>query len=276
MYLKPYCRDATCGKHERGDVLKAIPTLYDGTKFRSKLEAQWAKLLDHYGIPWTYESEGYEFEDGTKYLPDFWLPDSKQWLEVKGIMNDKDMHKCEMLAKESGHEVAIGYVDGEMQIITGNRDEDGELEVYEGRIGLCSRCGKYFVYQEEADWRCRCCDAYDGDGHFAGVFEPREAWNEFATIDVMAKAPQDTGELKPCPFCGNTVYMHLSHAADEHSLCWKIGDHIAAEYEDHQKGRVIESCSATMWSPTFPLCSGESRVMEAREQLADAWNRRTP
>lgn len=276
MYLKPYCRDATCGKHERGDVLKAIPTLYDGTKFRSKLEAQWAKLLDHYGIPWTYESEGYEFEDGTKYLPDFWLPDSKQWLEVKGIMNDKDMHKCEMLAKESGHDVIIGYADGSMQMVEADPDGYGFDGLHEDvALVKCSECGKPYWMASEGYYGCRCCGYYDGD-HFIGWTKPTDDWDEFATIDVMAKASQDIGELKPCPFCGNTVYMHLSHAADEHSLCWMIGDHVAAEYEDAQKGRVIEPCSATMWSPTFPLCSGESRVMEAREQLADAWNRRTP
>lgn len=175
--------------------MKAIPTLYDGTKFRSKLEAQWAKLLDHYGIPWAYESEGYEFEDGTRYLPDFWLPDSKQWMEVKGIMNDKDMHKCMMLAKESGHDVVIGYPNGRCTFI--EYDPEGK-DLFFGdedtqcRIDKCSECGKLF-FHGEGSYYCRCCGAYDGDHYLSppGPSYPECDWGEFAAIDVMAKARDD-------------------------------------------------------------------------------------
>ena len=175
--------------------MKAIPTWYDGIRFRSKLEAQWAKLLDHYGIPWAYEAEGYEFKDGTKYLPDFWLPDSKQWLEVKGIMNDKDMHKCMTLAKESGHDVIIGYPNGRCTFI--ECDQEGK-DLFFGdedtqcRIDKCSECGKLF-FHGEGSYYCRCCGAYDGDHYLAppGPSYPECDWGEFAAIDVMAKPSQE-------------------------------------------------------------------------------------
>lgn len=63
--------------------MKAIETKYKGYKFRSRLEARWAVFFDALGIKWEYEPEGYQFEDGTMYLPDFYLPDLKTYVEIK-------------------------------------------------------------------------------------------------------------------------------------------------------------------------------------------------
>lgn len=73
--------------------LKPIATLYDGCRFRSRLEARWAVLLNHLGARWQYEPEGYVLGKDLLYLPDFlvknvWLEDldgNKQefWLEIK-------------------------------------------------------------------------------------------------------------------------------------------------------------------------------------------------
>ena len=51
---------------------KPIETRYKGYRFRSRLEARWAVFFDTLGIPWDYESQGYETEMGP-YLPDFVL-----------------------------------------------------------------------------------------------------------------------------------------------------------------------------------------------------------
>lgn len=64
--------------------MKALPTVYAGVTFRSRLEADWAMTLDDRRISWQYEPEGYELSDGTCYSPDFYLPGVKAWLEVKG------------------------------------------------------------------------------------------------------------------------------------------------------------------------------------------------
>lgn len=53
--------------------IKAIETEYKGYKFRSRLEARWAVFFDEMNILWEYEKEGYELENGDKYLPDFWI-----------------------------------------------------------------------------------------------------------------------------------------------------------------------------------------------------------
>ncbi len=64
--------------------VQAIPTSYRGVSFRSRLEATWAYNLDAWGISWSYEPEGFTLPSGARYLPDFWLPDIRTWLEVKG------------------------------------------------------------------------------------------------------------------------------------------------------------------------------------------------
>ena len=66
--------------------MQAIETQYAGCKFRSRLEARWAVLLDNLGLEWMYEPQPYPTPAGV-YLPDFWLPNWRGaglWLEIKG------------------------------------------------------------------------------------------------------------------------------------------------------------------------------------------------
>lgn len=62
-----------------------IETRYAGCRFRSRLEARWAVFLDTLGIAWEYEPQGYLVGPKRRpYLPDFWLPGERLWVEVKG------------------------------------------------------------------------------------------------------------------------------------------------------------------------------------------------
>ena len=63
--------------------IKAIPTKYNGYTFRSRQEARWAVFFDHLGIEYEYEKEGFDLPCGY-YLPDFWIPEWKAWIEIKG------------------------------------------------------------------------------------------------------------------------------------------------------------------------------------------------
>jgi hypothetical protein len=67
--------------------IKAIETVYNGYRFRSRLEARWAVFFDTLGIKYEYEPEGYDI-DGVWYLPDFWLPDFGIYCEVKPVKAD--------------------------------------------------------------------------------------------------------------------------------------------------------------------------------------------
>jgi len=64
--------------------IKTINTIYNGYKFRSRLEARWAVFFDVLNIPYEYEKEGFDLDDVGWYLPDFWLPEQHYWIEIKG------------------------------------------------------------------------------------------------------------------------------------------------------------------------------------------------
>jgi hypothetical protein len=95
-------------------MIKPIETVYNGYRFRSRLEARWAVLFDGIGIRYRYEPEGFALDDGTLYLPDFqvYIPqESRQgalsnlpaslYVEVKGEIPipAEDWHKVESLAE---------------------------------------------------------------------------------------------------------------------------------------------------------------------------------
>jgi hypothetical protein len=62
----------------------AIETAYAGCRFRSRLEARWAILFDHLRIEWQYEPQGFVL-GAEAYLPDFYLPRTETWVEVRGV-----------------------------------------------------------------------------------------------------------------------------------------------------------------------------------------------
>lgn len=92
---------------------KAIETIHRGYRCRSRLEARWMVLLDTLRVPFEYEPEGYDLEDCTGkvwYLPDFWLPRQRTWLEVKGqliVRNDPTWIKARALASATDCPVVV-------------------------------------------------------------------------------------------------------------------------------------------------------------------------
>lgn len=62
--------------------MKSIQSVYRGVTFRSRLEARWAALFDHYSVLWAYEPDAYDTPSGL-YLPDFYLPALDCFVEVK-------------------------------------------------------------------------------------------------------------------------------------------------------------------------------------------------
>ena len=63
-------------------IIKAIPTYYQGVRFRSRLEAKWAALFDQLNWAWTYEP--YDLEG---WAPDFAIKGKKGdiLVEVKPV-----------------------------------------------------------------------------------------------------------------------------------------------------------------------------------------------
>ena len=102
-------------------MIKAIPTIYNGVEYRSRLEAQVACLLTNLGADFQYEPQGFDLGDGLKYLPDFFVTNNcayedtpewkhekmmifggeigpKQfWIEVKGNFANKERDEEKVL-----------------------------------------------------------------------------------------------------------------------------------------------------------------------------------
>src|SRR5579875_627100 len=84
-------------------MIKAIETVYNGYRFRSRIEARWAVFFDTLGIRYEYEKEGYQV-DHIRYLPDFWLPDLQYWIEIKGQKpTDREVEKAQSIVKATGY-----------------------------------------------------------------------------------------------------------------------------------------------------------------------------
>lgn len=92
-------------------MIKAIETEYKNYRFRSRLEARWAVFFDTLGIEYQYEKEGFDL-NGTRYLPDFWLPKQDCFIEIKGVMPTcEELGKAFLLSWYSGKYVHILWGD---------------------------------------------------------------------------------------------------------------------------------------------------------------------
>ena len=104
------------------DTIKPIETVYNGYRFRSRLEARWAVFFDACGVEWEYEPEGYDLGNGVYYLPDFLLhgvdgrSGSDLYVEVKGKMTAKDVIKIRCFIKED-EDGSLGTFDQALLIL---------------------------------------------------------------------------------------------------------------------------------------------------------------
>lgn len=106
-------------------TIKAIETVFKGYKFRSRTEARWAVFLDKLGLNWQYEAEGFDLGDLGYYLPDFWLPEQKTFVEIKPKNAQKRQRKV--------------YLAGKI----GTYKEDWREDLLHGRFGYCHDLAEY-------------------------------------------------------------------------------------------------------------------------------------
>ena len=155
--------------------IKPIETVYNGYRFRSRLEARWAVFFDSLKIKWLYEPEGF-YINGSAYLPDFYLPDCKQFFEVKGVMSTNDLDKIKSLIY-AGYSVTIGYDDGKFTACDYWGRDDQTQKIFDLCTGSdswlchCNACGKYWFMGSNGIYSCQNCETYDGDHHFDVVMD---------------------------------------------------------------------------------------------------------
>lgn len=158
-------------------MIVAIPTIFSGVTFRSRLEARWALLLDALGVAWRYEAEGFNLPSGY-YLPDFWLPEPRLWLEIKppfDIDYDRERERllraqiiCGELAEHTQNRVVLAASNFGEWILPTWKQQSGMVGFFPRPTGggfdldaphlpaRCHTCGQFdFVYEGRSDRVCR-------------------------------------------------------------------------------------------------------------------------
>lgn len=152
--------------------MKALETFYKRHKFRSRLEARWAVFFDCIGQKWEYEKEGYEL-NGFCYLPDFWLPKLKSWIEIKGEKpSEFEKVKAKRLTKFTGHPVYLFFGSIEENF----SDKTNSAFSYSGSVlsGLdhyvwcqCPQCGEFGITIGGSPKQLLCCyENEEGDDNY--------------------------------------------------------------------------------------------------------------
>jgi len=118
----------------RGGPRAAIPTVHAGVLMRSRLEARWAGVLDRERIGWAYEPKTLRL-GSTRYIPDFWLPGQRTWLEVKGPHWER-FEKTQALARAGG-QVLVATASG----VCWRVPRSGKPSQVEVQVGRCGTCG---------------------------------------------------------------------------------------------------------------------------------------
>lgn len=79
---------------------KPKETFYNGTVYRSRNEAKWARFFDTINIRHIYEPVMVTGWNGKTYKPDFYFPDYDKYAEVKS--NTEGIQNAEMASKING------------------------------------------------------------------------------------------------------------------------------------------------------------------------------
>lgn len=184
--------------------IRGVPTRYNGTLFRSRLEARWAVFFDLVGWPWAYEPI-----DLAGYIPDFVLrfPAGAVAVEVKPavVLADLEEHAKKITVSGwGGVTLALGAVvwpdhtpHGLDVIGYGNEvvhlGDEAEHAYDATEAFRCIDCGAFSIRGASLSYRCHVNGCYDGDGH-VGQLQPGELaalWAD-AGNRVQWRGPENT------------------------------------------------------------------------------------
>jgi hypothetical protein len=147
---------------------------------RSRLEVRYAKFFDQHRLNWSYEPEGFQIT-GIRYLPDFYLPDIKTIVEVKGVLDETDAEKLSALVPVAARNgiMTILAIPGEpvrFQLchptpeMERNAQEDPdwafvcgwefrpEMDISDDAAFVrCASCGSWCFIDSSMSWTCTSC-----------------------------------------------------------------------------------------------------------------------
>jgi hypothetical protein len=128
------------------------------------------------------------------YLPDFFLPRSGQYVEVKGEWSAADQLKADAMFRHLERRPHVGLEDdtdvvlivakpdGELHGFSRVMDEAGavsQLLTTPGSLALAQwdQCEGWWFFDQDAGWACHCCGFRDGRKHFRQILSsPLAGW----------------------------------------------------------------------------------------------------
>lgn len=178
-------------------AIKAIPTTYNGTRFRSRLEARWAAFFDMCHWRWSYEPQ-----DFNGYIPDFSLRlRTPVLVEVKPVQWDES-DSDEQILSDARTKIIRSGIKGELLLLGSHitcasehmrasphhrigalmdiDPETDEASPWSPAFGfLCDYCGYRSFASEDISWHCRVkgCGGDVGRDHLG----PWDADRDFRT-----------------------------------------------------------------------------------------------
>jgi len=181
------------------DHIKAVPTVYAGVQFRSRLEARWAAFFDGLGWKWMYEPA-----ELNGWIPDFRLElCAPVWVEVKPEYSIEDLEQYTSKLDEAGCNEEILLV-GATPLLKSKFYDDalgllrespdfGWLKQWDEALWmgcvwldetLKNTCGKVGFYHSIGSFRGRVCGHHDGDHHLGGLPDGliERLWNDAGNV----------------------------------------------------------------------------------------------
>jgi hypothetical protein len=118
--------------------MEAIGTIYNGVKFRSKLEARWAVFFDIYGLKWEYEPGTFKLKSGILYCPDFYFPGLNYYAEIKPDIQLSDIENIKLNEFEFRIVLIKGYPgEGFWTLYEGGKPNNVYPFKYNNHFELC-------------------------------------------------------------------------------------------------------------------------------------------
>ena len=170
----------------------AIETVFDGYRFRSRLEARWAVFFKTARIRYIYEPECFRLPSGKLYLPDFYLPDVNM-----RTTEDKGGIYVEVKPSRPNFD-ELDYL-FELSQITGR-----SVLLIEG-MPTCS--GRYFDTEGDGhyEYSWKPCDCGDEDKCFSDGYDCCKWWDlgmHFMRCYKCFRVRVQYGSrFEPCEYC---------------------------------------------------------------------------